>query len=145
MNRSKRLAAVQGLEDKKVEGIARDLAVARKNLALRRQQLEKLVLYMNEYNSAAPDAAENRGLFLERRAFLGRLDEALEAAKERVVQCERDCAALVAQWHKQKGRARALESAGERLQATAQQRLDKAEQANSDEVGARQGSSWSQD
>lgn len=145
MERSKRLAAVKGLEDKRVEGVARALAAARKRLNERKTQLEKLVQYMDEYKKKGQDSAEHNGLFLERRAFLGRLDAAVEAARTRVSQCEQECAALVERWHVQRARARALESAGKRLQATAQKRLDRVEQSNSDEVGARPESRWSRD
>lgn len=143
MTRSKRLATVKGLEDKKVEGISRALAAARKKLDQQRLQLHKLLQYTEEYQAGSQHgASEHHSVFLERRAFLQRLGEAVAAARERVARCTRDYDQLLASWHKQRGRARALESAGDRLRAESQKRLDRDEQSKSDEVAARTGGSW---
>lgn len=143
MTRSKRIDAVRGLEEKKVEEIARALAQARKNLDYQRQQLQRLNDYTEEYKKAAEKASpEHHSLFLERRAFFQRLHDALEAARNSVVKSSREYDEILARWYQQRGRAKALESAGDRLRAESQKRRDRDEQNLSDEVGARPGRVW---
>lgn len=146
MTRSKRLDLVKGLEDKKVEEIERALQATRKDLDQQRLQLEKLQQYMSEYQARAVEAgAEHPGMFQERRAFLQRLDVAIRQAEERVAISSRNYDAALACWHRRRGRARALESASDRLRADDSLRRDREEQRGTDEVGARSQKRWGDD
>lgn len=140
MLRSQRLSAVQRIAEKKVEDAARALSAARARLEGQRQQLTQLCSYRDEYGASLPSGGMDIGRLTELRAFISRINQAIEQQQRQIGEAEREFARARDRWLGLRGREQALGKVVERAQGEELLASERQEQSASDERGNRRGS-----
>src|SRR5574340_394548 len=104
------------------------------------QTLEMLLQYRDDYERRFREAAQNgmnRDEWRNFQSFLGRLDEAVDQQRQRVMQSKELTAAGQKAWIDQRTRAKAFDTLSERHRADAARAEAKAQQRAQDEQAAK--------
>jgi flagellar FliJ protein len=104
------------------------------------QRLELLIQYRDEYHQrflASAQSGINRDAWHNYQSFLGRLDAAVEQARQMLTASERRTAAGQQEWLDKRGRLKAFDTLAQRHQTRVQYAEAKKEQKAVDEHAAR--------
>jgi flagellar export protein FliJ len=139
MRRSERLGAVQRIAEKRVDDAAKALSAARAKLEGQQLQHQQLCDYRTEYAGSLANRAMSAGQLIETRAFLARINDAIEQQGEQIDAAQKAFLDARHRWMALRGREQALGKVVERAQGEELQAGERAEQAASDERGNRRG------
>ncbi|MEW8663729.1 MAG: flagellar export protein FliJ [Candidatus Thiodiazotropha sp.] len=141
MSPSKRLKPVQRFAHSKEQKAARIMGQARKNLRQEEAKLEQLKQYHQEYLERFKQMA-GEGMsatqLQEYRAFLAKLDEAIDQQQEVVATSIDNHTSSKRVWKKNHSRSQALNMAVDRFREQEQKIADRREQKESDERSQRE-------
>ncbi|MDD3519377.1 MAG: flagellar export protein FliJ [Chromatiales bacterium] len=136
MNRSKRLEPVARVADNRQENAARFLGQCQRELAASEHQLQELVAYREEYIRRFDDAAR-QGIdavaIHEYRAFMLRLNQAIEQQSRAVDSARVKHEKSRVQWLEARSRAHAIDAAIGRFREDELRVADKREQFEVDD------------
>lgn len=138
MNRSKRMEPVAGLADEQADEAAKVLAGERRRLEEHQARLEQLLMFRNEYQSQFRASAElgmDGHRMRDFKAFIARIDSAIEQQREAVTRAEQTAQARRGQWTQAWGRSRALNKVVERYRNEERRAQDRREQNEVEELG----------
>ncbi|MES9993918.1 MAG: flagellar export protein FliJ [Candidatus Thiodiazotropha sp.] len=141
MSPSKRLKPVQRFAHSKEQKAARVMGQARKNLKQEEAKLEQLKQYHQEYLTRFQQmAAEGMSAtqLQEYRAFLAKLDEAINQQQEVVAASIVSHSSSKRAWKKKHSRTQALNKAVDRFREQEQKVADNREQKESDDLSQRE-------
>jgi flagellar FliJ protein len=141
MSPSKRLKPVQQFAQSREQKAARIMGQARKNLQQEEAKLEQLKAYHQEYLARFKEmAAEGMSAkqLQEYRAFLAKLDEAVNQQQQVVAASMVNHSSSKNLWKQKHSRTQALNKAVDRFREQEKRMADKREQKESDEHSLRE-------
>jgi flagellar FliJ protein len=140
MSPSKRLKPVQRFAASKEQKAARMMGQAKKSLQQEETKLQQLKQYHQEYLERFKQMAE-KGMsatqLQEYRAFLSRLDEAIDQQQQVVAESTVNHRSTRNFWQQKHSRTQALNKAVDRFREQEQKRADKHEQKENDDLSQR--------
>jgi flagellar FliJ protein len=140
MMRSRRLDAVVRIAEDRERDAVGIFAESRSRLATQEQRLEMLLDYRAEYEGRFKErGAEgmDMGQLLEYRAFLDRLNRAIEQQRAVLTEAQQRMTADRQRWLEETRRAQSLSKVQERLRGDEQRSADAREQQETDERAGR--------
>ncbi|MGE3296909.1 MAG: flagellar export protein FliJ [Porticoccaceae bacterium] len=140
MMRSKRLDTVVRIAGDRERDAVGMFAESRNRLAVQEQRLEMLLGYRAEYEERFKErGAEgmDMGRLLEYRAFLDRLNRAIEQQRAALTEAQQRMTADRQRWLEETRRAKSLSKVQERLRGDEQRSADAREQRETDERAGR--------
>ncbi len=136
MTRSKRMKPVKEVAEHREQDAARALGREQDRLAAERGKLQQLIAYRDEY-ALSFESRGGKGVNARElqnfRAFLGRLNAAIEQQGKVVAQAEQACEAQRRQWLQRRSRSQALGKVMDRYHRDEARERERREQAASDE------------
>jgi flagellar FliJ protein len=136
MSPSKRLKPVQKVAANREQKAARSMGQARANLAQEEAKLAQLRQYHQEYLERFQEASAQGmsvGQLQEFRAFLGKLDEAIEQQQKVVAASMATHSTHREEWKQKRTRTQALGKVVERYRKEERKAADRVEQKENDE------------
>ena len=112
MRRSERLKSVSRLAENHKRDAARELGKGRQVLDEHRQRLEELILFRDEYMGGFQERGRSGvagAQLIEYRAFIERLDIAIEDQRKKVSQAQETVGTQTGLWIKMYGKSKVLE------------------------------------
>ncbi|MDJ0806213.1 MAG: flagellar export protein FliJ [Gammaproteobacteria bacterium] len=140
MSPSKRLKPVQRVAESKEQKAARHMGQSRKNLQAEEVKLNQLKQYHQEYLERFETAARkgiSASQLQEYRAFLGKLDRAIQQQEDVVRTSKLNHSTHQHDWRKQHTRTQALNKAVSRFQTQERATADRNEQKETDDRNQR--------
>lgn len=142
MKKSERFQVIIDLQERQEKQALRELGVCQQQQQALEGQLRNLCDYRREY-AEKYDAAESRGLsigqLLEFRAFIDKLDKAIEAQQQTVEAKKRELLRYRKNWEQKHCKTQSLQKIGEQAQREELKLADKLEQVENDERACRTG------
>ncbi len=142
MKKSERFQVIIDIQAQQEKQALQVLGACQQQQQAMESQLRNLRSYRREY-AEKYDAAESRGLsigqLLEFRAFIAKLDKAIETQQQTIEAKNRELARFRKIWEQKHRKTQSLQKIGERAVREETKLADKLEQAAQDERAARSG------
>ena len=140
MTRSKRMQSVQHLAHNREQDAVRKLGESQQYLAAQQTKLQELRAYRDEYAKAF-ESSGGAGLdalrIQEYRAFLGRLNQAIQQQESVISQCSARHEQTRQQWLVTRSHSQAIDKVLERYRQQERQQEERREQRELDERAGR--------
>lgn len=140
MTRSKRMQSVQHLAHNREQDAVRKLGESQQYLAAQQTKLQELRAYRDEYAKAF-ESSGGAGLdalrIQEYRAFLGRLNQAIQQQESLISQCSARHEQTRQQWLVTRSHSQAIDKVLERYRQQERQQEERREQRELDERAGR--------
>lgn len=134
MTRSKRMQPVVNVTANREREAAKRLGECQQRIHAAEQRLAELIKYREEYTQQfASGGSLNTARLQDYRAFLNRLNQAVDQQGHQVAQVSHECEGLRQRWLALHVRAQALDKVVERYRGEERSEQDKREQKDSDE------------
>ena len=140
MTRSKRMQSVQHLAHNREQDAVRKLGESQQHLDAQQTKLQELRTYRNEYAKAF-ESSGGAGLdalrIQEYRAFLGRLNQAIQQQEAVIAQCSARHERTRQQWLATRSHSQAIDKVLERYRQQERKQQERKEQQDLDERASR--------
>ncbi len=137
---SKRLEPVRRVAKSREDSAARDLGASQRRMHEQEAKLDDLRHYHREYLQRFSEAAKNgisASQLQEYRAFMSKLETAIELQQKAVDESHLECSSRKGVWQEKRVRTQALGKVVDRLHSAERKAHEKQEQKESDEHGQR--------
>ncbi len=137
---SKRLEPVRRVAQSREDSAARDLGASQRRMQEQETKLAELRKYHHEYLDRFSETAKNgisASQLQEYRAFMSKLERAIEAQEKVVQESHVECTSRKGVWQQKRVRTQALGKVVERLHNTEKKADDSREQKEADERSQR--------
>jgi len=137
---SKRLEPVRRVAKSREDSAARDLGASQRRMHEQKAKLDDLRQYHQEYLQRFSETAKNgmsASQLQEYRAFMSKLETAIELQQKAVEESHLECSSRKGVWQEKRVRTQALGKVVDRLHSAERRADEKLEQKESDEHGQR--------
>jgi len=137
---SKRFEPVQRIAKSREDNAARELGHSQRRMQEQENKLEELKSYHQEYLDRFAEASRNgmsASQLQEYRAFMCKLETAIDAQKKVVHASHIECSSCKDEWKQKRVRTQALGKVMDRFETTEKKAAESREQKESDEHGQR--------
>ncbi len=137
---SRRFEPVQRVAKSREDSAARELGDSKRRMQEQESKLSDLKQYHQEYLDRFSTAAKNgmsASQLQEYRAFMSKLESAIEAQQRVVQERQMECTSRKEEWKQKRVSTQALDKVMERFQTAEQKARDSLEQKESDERSQR--------
>lgn len=142
MKKSKRLRVIVDLNERNEKKALEELGNTQRKKQQLETQLESLVLYRQEYKDKYQSITKigvNIGQLLEFRAFISKLDKAIEEQEQAITDMEKSIVHVRSAWEKQHQKTKSLQKVHDSAQMDEIKEEDKKEQNEQDDRATRTG------
>ncbi|MBI2383534.1 MAG: flagellar export protein FliJ [Gammaproteobacteria bacterium] len=134
---SQRLKPVQNAAETRERNAMKDMADAQRAVAEQEKRLEELKRYLAEYQKESERGLMSPALLVNRRAFLGRLEDAVRQQAQAVANAREACEAQRARWMLASRDTAVLEQLAECYRDREQRAAERIAQRDQDEAAMR--------